>query len=62
MRFFLLSSVGGFSAAITTPFDVAKTRIILYSQSHGTSVAPLLTVPSVAETLRTVYRGEGIKG
>lgn len=53
---------GGFSAAVTTPLDVAKTRIMLYSKSTGTPRLPLHKIPTVTETLGIVYRGEGIKG
>lgn len=53
---------GGFAAAITTPLDVAKTRIMLYSKSTGPLAAPFQKVPNVTETLSAVYRGEGIQG
>ncbi|KAK3918747.1 S-adenosylmethionine mitochondrial carrier protein [Frankliniella fusca] len=53
---------GGFSAAITTPLDVAKTRIMLYSKSSHNPIALPHEVPGVIDTLRTVYRGEGIQG
>ncbi|KAJ1525191.1 hypothetical protein ONE63_010023 [Megalurothrips usitatus] len=53
---------GGFSAAVTTPLDVAKTRIMLYSRDRGVPQPSLQKVPGVRDILGIIYRGEGIKG
>lgn len=46
---------GGIAAAVTTPLDVAKTRIMLAERNQSTR----LTITSV---LRSVYRDRGVTG
>lgn len=46
---------GGIAAAITTPLDVAKTRIMLAERTQSTS----LTITSV---LRSIYKDRGVTG
>lgn len=46
---------GGIAAAITTPLDVAKTRIMLAEKYEGQR-------HNVHHVLRTIYREKGIKG
>ncbi|KAJ6649320.1 S-adenosylmethionine mitochondrial carrier protein like [Pseudolycoriella hygida] len=45
----------GISAAITTPLDVAKTRIMLAERSQGCDL-------TVASVLRNVYKDRGVTG
>lgn len=49
-------SIGGIAAAITTPLDVAKTRIMLADASSVEAGGKLRIV------LRSVYIAQGIKG
>ncbi|CAG0917232.1 unnamed protein product [Notodromas monacha] len=49
---------GGFSAGVTTPLDVAKTRIMLAVNSHEAKLAQGRVDVAVA----LVYREKGIKG
>ncbi|XP_018576482.1 S-adenosylmethionine mitochondrial carrier protein homolog [Anoplophora glabripennis] len=51
------SIAGGFSAAVTTPLDVAKTRIMLADRKLVRSGEI-----TVRNTLKNIYRKEGIKG
>ena len=50
------SVAGGFSAAVTTPLDVAKTRIMLAEAS-----SPLAS-GDLALAIRTVHAKQGVKG
>ncbi len=52
---FKYSKLGGIAAAITTPLDVAKTRIMLAERNQSTR----LTITSV---LRSVYKDRGVTG
>ncbi|XP_070572860.1 mitochondrial S-adenosylmethionine carrier protein-like [Ptychodera flava] len=47
---------GGFSAAVTTPLDVAKTRIMLAKAGSETASSGLTLI------IRNVWRQEGLKG
>lgn len=49
-------SLGGIAAAITTPLDVAKTRIMLADKAHVEAGG------NMAITLRNVYIAQGVKG
>ena len=46
---------GGFSAAVTTPLDVAKTRIMLAEKYEGKR-------HTVSKVLSSIYKEQGIKG
>lgn len=46
---------GGIAAAITTPLDVAKTRIMLAERNQSTRL-------TIASVLRSVYKDKGITG
>ncbi|KAJ8910151.1 hypothetical protein NQ315_007480, partial [Exocentrus adspersus] len=51
------SIAGGFSAAVTTPLDVAKTRIMLADRKIVSSGKM-----TVLNTLKNIYTKEGLKG
>ncbi|XP_072383081.1 mitochondrial S-adenosylmethionine carrier protein isoform X1 [Diabrotica undecimpunctata] len=51
------SIAGGFSAAVTTPLDVAKTRIMLADRKQVRAGEM-----TVANTLKQIYRTDGVKG
>lgn len=51
------SVAGGIAAAITTPLDVGKTRIMLSGKPNSTKFYP----PSLPKTVAIIYREEGIK-
>ena len=47
---------GGFAAGVTTPLDVAKTRIMLGKDKHGVAYTH-----KVSETLMRIVKDEGVK-
>lgn len=49
--------LGGFSAAVTTPLDVVKTRIMLANKKQVKSGQV-----TIVNTFRNIYRNEGING
>nr|CAD7423929.1 unnamed protein product [Timema monikensis] len=49
---------GGISAAVTTPLDVAKTRIMLAERKQGATREDL----TILTTLRNVYAQKGVQG
>jgi solute carrier family 25 S-adenosylmethionine transporter 26 len=49
---------GGFSAGVTTPLDVAKTRIMIASRTHEAELAS----GNIASAIRIVYREKGWPG
>lgn len=56
MIFGLILNVGGIAAALTTPLDVAKTRIMLASAHSVESKGKISTV------LKLVYKEKGFSG
>ena len=53
---FLYVETGGIAAAVTTPLDVAKTRIILANKTCPDATG------NFASVLRNVYIAQGVKG
>lgn len=51
------SFLGGFSAAVTTPLDVVKTRIMLANKKQVKSGEM-----TILNTFKTIYRTQGING
>lgn len=48
------SAAGGFAAAVTTPLDVTKTRLMLGQDKHGVAYTGMIN------TMKRVYADEGM--